>query len=75
MIIIDRIEGERAILEIGEELVEVPLSVLPRGAREGDSLVLHPAGSDISATAQLKETVERVERLRASDSGDMDIDL
>ncbi len=75
MIIIDRIEGEWAILEFSEKLVEVPLSLLPEGAKEGDSLVLSPAESDNSATARRKETVERVKRLRASDSGDMDIEL
>jgi hypothetical protein len=75
MIIIDRIEGKVAILEIGEALIEVPASLLPAGAREGDPLVLSLAASDSLATAGQQETVERVERLRASDPGDMDIDI
>jgi hypothetical protein len=75
MIIIDRIEGTVAILEIGEALIEVPASLLPAGAQEGDPLVLSPASGDGLVTPGLQETVERVERLRASDPGDMDIDI
>ena len=76
MIIIDRIEGDCAILEVyGARLVEVPLSALPDGVREGDALALIPASGDSSATARQQQTVERVERLRASDPGDMEIEL
>lgn len=38
MILIDRIEGEYAVLEIAGKHVPVPSSVLPEGAREGDRL-------------------------------------
>lgn len=40
-IVVDRIEGSRAILVIGEEQVEVPTAALPTGADEGDVLVFH----------------------------------
>ena len=75
MIIIDRIEGQRAILEVGEEFIEVPITILPTGAKEGDSLALTPSPGDSSATAAQQETVELVERLRATDPGDMEIDI
>jgi len=75
VIIIDRIEGAIAILEVAGELIEVPASILPLGAQEGDHLALTPAQGDSSATAVQQETVERVERLRAMDSGEMEIDI
>lgn len=75
MIIIDRIEGTLAILEIGEALIEVPSSLLPPGSREGDSLLLSPAAGDRHATPEQQETLERLERLRATDLGDMNIDI
>jgi hypothetical protein len=75
MIIVDRIEGAIAVLEVAETIIEVPLSELPEGVQEGDSLVLTPAPCDIFARAGHNETVERVERLRALDSGEKEIDI
>jgi len=75
MIIVDRIEGEYAVLEIAGTLVDVPLSALPAGAQEGDHLTLTPIAGDSSATAVQQDTVERVERLQAMDSGEMEIDI
>lgn len=40
MFIVDRVEGDRAVLEIGGERVDVPLAALPAGTREGDRLLL-----------------------------------
>ena len=39
-IVVDRIEGTRAILVVGDETVELPVSALPSGASEGSVLVL-----------------------------------
>lgn len=39
-IVIDRIEGDYAVIEFGTEIVDVPLSVLPPELREGERLVL-----------------------------------
>ncbi|SJZ77164.1 DUF3006 domain-containing protein [Selenihalanaerobacter shriftii] len=36
MLIIDRFEGERAIIEGDKEVFEVPKSVLPQEAKAGD---------------------------------------
>lgn len=37
--IIDRFEGNDAVIEVEQELfIRVPLSVLPKGSREGDVL-------------------------------------
>lgn len=62
--VVDRIEGETAVLEIGGELVDWPVSLLPEGAEEGHRL-------------QLKLTLgERPPEAPASgDSGPLVIDL
>lgn len=39
-IVLDRIEGTRAVLVVGTETVEIPASALPAGAGEGAVLVL-----------------------------------
>ena len=75
MIIVDRIEGDRALLEMGGEIIDVPISALPDETKEGEILTLTPATGDNSATERLREAVERVEQLRAADPGDMEIDL
>lgn len=71
MIVVDRIEGQRAVLEISGELVEVPLSALPEGAGEGDLLVWQIA----DASARLAAAEARLDRLRARDPGADEIDL
>lgn len=71
MIAVDRIEGQRAVLEIGGEIVEVPRSALPEGAREGDLLVWHVA----DASERLAAAEARLDRLRARDPGSDEIDL
>jgi len=37
-ITVDRIEGEYAVLEIGDEMFDVPIEDLPEGIKEGDRL-------------------------------------
>jgi hypothetical protein len=60
MIVVDRIEGEFAVVEIGGAKVDVPLADLPPGVREGDRLaftVLPPSPDD--------EAAARLARLKA----------
>jgi hypothetical protein len=60
MIVIDRIEGEVAVVELAGSTVDVPLSELPPGVKEGDRLgfvLLAPAPDDDAAA--------RLARLRA----------
>ena len=73
MIVIDRIEGHVAILEINGETVDVPAGLLPDGAKEGDRLQL--ALCDNDGTHLQRENEERLQRLRERDSGDMNIEL
>ena len=73
MIAVDRIEGQIAILDVMGETVEIPVSLLPPDTNEGDVLTLNRVenGKDI----QDRENKARLERLRARDPGDMEIDL
>ncbi len=71
MIVLDRVEGARAILEIGGEFVEIPASELPTDAKEGAVLVLTLG----DAEARLAEARARLERLRAAGPQEDDIDL
>ena len=73
MIVIDRIESARAILEINGETVDVPVSLLPNGAKEGDLLQFEMC--DNGGTHLQRENEERLKRLRERDSGDMNIEL
>ncbi len=73
MIVIDRIEGDRAILEVDGEMMEIPARLLPSGSSEGDVLTLKLCG-DAAAEMQ-RDNEERLARLREQDSGDMEIEL
>ncbi len=72
MMVIDRIEGDFAIVEVNGKTMDVPLSELPQGVREGQVL---KAIGDNSETALPQSLVERVERLRKQDPGDIEIDI
>lgn len=58
MIVVDRIEGDVAVLEIDGKRIDVPLSALPPGTKEGDELVL--SLQKVSAS----DAKERLERLK-----------
>ena len=73
MIVVDRIEGDRAILEVGGELIEIAAAELPEGSHEGSVLSLMMC-NDAAAILQ-RENEERLERLRAQDEGEMEIDI
>jgi hypothetical protein len=73
MIVIDRIENDRAIVEIGGEMIEIPCSELPNGSKEGDVLVL--SVNSVGVGNMKKDNEDRLKRLRERDPGDMEIDL
>lgn len=63
MIVLDRIEGGRAIFVVEGGQFELPAALLPAGAKEGDVFQLV---RDESATiAQKNEAEARLARLRA----------
>lgn len=66
MIVVDRIVGDRAVLEIDGNPLDVPLALLPPGVREGAvlRLVLDP-----DAEAHVRDEAEaRLHRLRTRSS-------
>ena len=72
-ITIDRIENNLAVVESGEDYFSIPLSLLPAGAKEGDSYTITFASID--STNAKKEAQERLDRLKKRDPGDDIIDL
>ena len=73
MIAVDRIEGQRVILDVDGETVEMPRSALPGNIKEGDTLRIEVCEN--VAQSLRKENEDRLERLRERDPGDMEIDL
>lgn len=63
MIVIDRIEGDIAVLVLGEHRVELPLAALPAGAHEG--AVLRLVLDESEEARILAENEARLARLRA----------
>lgn len=74
-ITVDRIEGDRAVLEFASdsgaiETVAIPLAALPKGTEEGAALSFHAELTDTS------EAEARLERLRKkTDQGPGTFDL
>lgn len=71
-VVIDRIEGQMAVLEVNGSTVDWPLAALPAGAAEGQRMqfaISGVEGSDLAAAEA------RLERLRASGPQGDDIEL
>lgn len=72
MIIIDRFEDKRAVLEIDGEIVDVDRSLMPADADEGDVLCITDSGYaiDRAATDARRAAMrERFKRLRGRSNG------
>ena len=73
--VVDRFEGDLAVLMIGDEPMDVPRKVLPRKVREGDYLEVtledgHIVGVKIdhAETERARQRIaEKLERLRRGD--------
>ena len=59
-IVIDRIEGDFAVVEIAGRCVDVPLALLPDGCKEGDALVFSRGAPSDRAAAE-----DRLARLKS----------
>ena len=59
MLVIDRFEGEWAVLEMGRRTFNFPRSLLPAGAREGDVLDITVAVNG-RATAGRQREIEKI---------------
>lgn len=71
MIVVDRIEGTRALVEFDGEIIEVPLSALPPGCAEGT--ILRFAAVDDEAV--LAEGRARIARMAARSRLPDDVEL
>lgn len=71
MIVIDRFEGDHAVVEIGGATVDVPRALLPAQAVEGSVLVFVLASGD----DPLADARSRLSRLAARGSTPDDVDL
>lgn len=56
MFIIDRFEGDWAVIEFGRKTFNLPKIILPKGAKEGDVI-------DIEVTIDRKTTASRKESI------------
>ena len=56
MLIIDRFEGEFAVVETNNGQINIPRIDIPADAREGDVILM---GVDKSGTAARKKSIER----------------
>jgi len=69
-VLVDRIEGGFAVLEVGGSFVDWPAHALPAGAVEGSKLTLI-----LDVPEDLETAEARYERLRARSKVGTDIDL
>jgi hypothetical protein len=60
MIVVDRIEGSMAVVEIDGRTLDVPLTELPEGVKEGDRLAFTLLGP-----ADTRAAEDRLARLKA----------
>ena len=73
-ITLDRLEGDRALLIVGGEAVEIPAAALPAGAGEGCRLKIALAPPSEEADARGRAEA-RLERLRAASQQEDDFSL
>lgn len=71
--VLDRIEGDRAVLEIAGREVVVPAALLPERAREGDALEIAVAPAHGAARAAADVARRRKKLSRGDPGGDVDL--
>jgi len=59
-IVVDRIEGTVAVVQVGDETIHLPVSVLPQGSGEGSVLTLTLA-DDQPDLAAAKDRLNRLQ--------------
>jgi len=59
MFVIDRFEGDWAVIEFGRKTFNLPKFILPAGAKEGDVIDIEIT-IDRKATASRKESIDKL---------------
>lgn len=72
---LDRVEGEEAILLVGEEQREIPAEWLPQGVKEGDALSICIEIDDVTTQSRKKYIQETQDALRKKSSLPGNLDL
>ncbi len=70
MIVVDRIEGTRAVLDMDGETIDVPLASLPAGVKEGSVLGVSIQAAD---TAGAEARLARLRGKTPQGSGDFNL--
>ncbi|MHB8928012.1 MAG: DUF3006 domain-containing protein [Bacillota bacterium] len=63
-VVIDRFEGDVAVIEWGEATIEIPRGELPAGAAEGSVLTVRFEVDEADTAARRARAAEAVRRLR-----------
>jgi len=63
-VVIDRFEGDLAVIEWGKSMIEVPRGELPAGAAEGSVLTVRFEVDEAETTARRARAAEAIRRLR-----------
>lgn len=63
MIVVDRIEGNKIIIEIDNEFVELPISLFPSEVSEGDIIEMDIKINVEETDKRRKETSEKLKNL------------
>lgn len=61
--IVDRIEGELAVVECNDEMLDIPLTKLPKNVKTGDVLVFQEDGTFAIREENTKDRKETIKRL------------
>ncbi|MFA4885424.1 MAG: DUF3006 domain-containing protein [Desulfotomaculaceae bacterium] len=59
MLIIDRFEGEYALIEMNRRIFHIPKVLLPKGAKEGDVITMQIA-VDMEATKKQMRSIDKL---------------
>lgn len=59
MLVLDRFEGEYALIEMNRRIFHIPKILLPKSAKEGDVITIQIT-VDIEATAKQKQSADKL---------------
>lgn len=70
--VIDRIEGDHAVVEVDGNFVNILKILLPTSLKEGDTITI---SLDTTSSSAKESAKQRLKRLKKRDSGSQSIDL